>query len=144
MDDATTMKRPACRRRARRLRRRGATAVEFALVAPIVFLLFFGAIEIARLSFLHHTAENAAYEAARKAIVAGGTEQNARAEATRLLEAVQAGNNVEVDVDEEVDRVAVEVRVPVADNSWGLGRFTSGFNLVGRCTLSRETIQASP
>ena len=124
--------------------RRGATAIEFALVAPLIFLLFFGAIEIARLSFLHHTVENAAYEGARRAIVAGGTEENARQEAIRLLQAVQAGNGIGVDVEEQPDRVTVTVSLPVEQNSWSLGLFTSNFTLVGTCTLSRESIQQAP
>ncbi len=39
--------------------RRGATLVEFALVVPILFLLFFAAVEFARVAMIRHTVDNA-------------------------------------------------------------------------------------
>ena len=77
-------------------RRRGATAVEFALVAPIIFLLFLGSIEMTNLNMIRHTAMNAAYEGARQTIVAGGTADDARKESLRLLNAVHIGNGAVV------------------------------------------------
>jgi len=53
--------------------RTGATAVEFALTIPILFLLVFGAIEFSRAHMLQHTTEIAVTEAARQAIVPGAT-----------------------------------------------------------------------
>ncbi len=59
--------------RPRRSQRKGVTAVEFAFVAPIIFALFIGAIEITRLNFIRNSAANAAYEGARKAVTPGST-----------------------------------------------------------------------
>ena len=115
------------------------TAVEFAIVAPVILLLFLGAIEVTRLNFLRHTAANAAYEGARRAIIPGGTAADADAAAMRLLDVVQANQGVEIDVVESLDRVAVTVVIPVHMNSWGVSRFTSNLNIVQSCSLSRET-----
>ena len=53
--------------------RTGATAVEFAIVAPVFFLILFAMFEFSRVNVLRHTADNAAYEASRVAIIPGAT-----------------------------------------------------------------------
>ncbi len=72
----------------RKQARRGATLVEFSLVVPILFLLFFGAVEFARVAMIRHTVDNAVYEAARVAIIPGATQDEAIREARKLLNAV--------------------------------------------------------
>jgi len=57
--------------RRRSARSRGQAMVEFALVAPIFFLLLFGIIEGGRFIFYYETLSNAAREGARYAIVHG-------------------------------------------------------------------------
>jgi Flp pilus assembly protein TadG len=56
-------------------RRRGATTVEFAFVALLLFMMLFGIFEYGRFLFVFHTANNAARDAARFAVVrtGGGT-----------------------------------------------------------------------
>jgi Flp pilus assembly protein TadG len=56
-------------------RREGATTVEFAMVAMLLFMMLFGIFEYGRFLFVHHTANNAARDAARFAVVrtGGGT-----------------------------------------------------------------------
>jgi hypothetical protein len=56
-------------------KRSGATTVEFAVVALLVFVLIFGIFEYARFLFVHHITTNAARDAARFAVVrtGGGT-----------------------------------------------------------------------
>ena len=56
--------------RARR-RSRGATLVEFALVAPIFFLVLFSIVEAARFVFYYEVLNNATRDGARYAIVHG-------------------------------------------------------------------------
>jgi Flp pilus assembly protein TadG len=54
-----------------RQRRRGQALVEFALVAPVFFLLLFGIIEGGRFIFYYQVLNNATREGARYAIVHG-------------------------------------------------------------------------
>ena len=123
--------------------RRGATTVEFALVAPVIFLLFLGSIEMTNLNMIQHTAVNAAYEGARQTIVAGGTADDARQEVLRLLELARIDNGAEVDVKETPEAVMVTVRVPLNLNSWGLARFTNNVTVIQSCTLEREIVDHS-
>lgn len=50
-------------------RRRGATTVEFAFVAALLFLMLFGILEYGRFLFVYHLTTNAARDAARFAVV---------------------------------------------------------------------------
>jgi Flp pilus assembly protein TadG len=68
------------------IRQRAATiAVEFALVAPIIILMFFATIDFVRYNLLRHTASNAAYEAARHIIVPGANRDEAEGKARNIL-----------------------------------------------------------
>jgi Flp pilus assembly protein TadG len=69
-------------------RRTGAAAVEFAIVAPVFFILVIAAFEFGRINVIRHTADNAAYEGARIAMVPGATAAEAVAEAERILRIV--------------------------------------------------------
>lgn len=124
-----------------RSNRHGATTVEFALVAPIIFALFLGAIEITRMNFLRHTAANVAYEAARASIVPGAGVADGQAEAMQLLSMVGADNSVNVDINVTATTVEATVTIPVNANSWSLGRFTNNLNIVQSCRLRRELTQ---
>ncbi len=59
--------------RSRRNRRRGAVALEFAMVAPAFVLVIVVCAEFARLSMMRNLAQNAAYEGARFVMTEGGT-----------------------------------------------------------------------
>ena len=48
----------------RQTERRGATAVEFAITAPIFFIFLLASFEFGWMNVLRHSAENAAYEGA--------------------------------------------------------------------------------
>lgn len=127
------------RKRARRLQRRyGAITVEFAIVVPIIFAMFFGTIEMTRLNFIRHSAANAAYEGARKSIVPGASTQDASAEAMRLMTAVGVANGVTVSVSSTLMTMTVTVAVPVNQNAWGVAKFSSGMTITQSCTLSLE------
>lgn len=54
----------------RSMRRRGQSAVEFALVAPLLFLLMFGIVDFGRAMYYQNEITNAAREGARIAILA--------------------------------------------------------------------------
>jgi len=57
----------------RRRDRRGVTAVEFALVAPVFFLLVFMLIELGRMMMIRQSLTNAAREGCRTAVLATTT-----------------------------------------------------------------------
>jgi Flp pilus assembly protein TadG len=119
--------------------RHGAAMVELALVLPVIFIVFLGAIEVTRLNFLRHTATNVAYEAARTVIVPGSVPSEGQTLGMTLLEQVGAGNNSTVTVSRiGSDRVRAEVRIPLRNNSWGVTMFFDGA-LVQACTLTRES-----
>lgn len=103
--------------------------------------MFLGAIELTRLNFIRHTAANAAYEAARKAIVPGNTVLDAQTEALRLLNTLGVGNGASVVVDPTLNRVTVTVTIPINQNSWGLTRFTGGLNVTQSCGLTLEAVR---
>ena len=58
--------------------------VEFALVAPLFFLLLFGIIEAGRFIFYYETLNNATREGARYAIVNGANSTSSAARPDRL------------------------------------------------------------
>jgi Flp pilus assembly protein TadG len=124
------------------LRRRGATAVEFAIVSPIFFVLVIAAFEFGRLNVIRHTADNAAYEAARRAMVPGATVAEATTEAQRILRIVGTrGATVNVTpatLGPDVDRVTVTVDVPMNQNGWITPRFTRSTNIRATSTLRTE------
>ena len=126
-------------RRPSRSLRCGATTVEFAIVVPVIFALFLGTIEMTRLNFIRHSAANAAYEGARKAIIPGSSYTEATDEALRLMTAVGVSNGVTADLTTLNDTMTVTVTVPVNQNSWGVARFSSGMIITQSCTLTRET-----
>lgn len=127
------------KRRSHRNNRSGATTVEFAIVVPVIFTLFLGTIEMTRLNFIRHSAANAAYEGARKAIIPGSSYTEATDEAMRLMQAVGVSNGVTANLTTLNDTMTVTVTVPVNQNSWGALRFSSGMIVTQSCTLTKET-----
>lgn len=118
--------------------RRGALTVEFAIVAPLIFLLFLGGLELTALNFARQTLGNASYEAARKMIIPGGTTAQAQAEGIRQMNLVGISSGVAVTASQTSSSVTVQVSVPAASVSWGLVRFSSGYVLRQSCTLTKE------
>ena len=128
----------------RRAPRNGATAVEFAVVAPLVFLLFFAAYEFARLNMLRHTVEMAAFEGARRGIVQGATAGDARERARQILAAVGAvGETICVTpetIGPQTEKITVEVRLPLEPNAWVPPHFLRGVQVERQFTLGREGV----
>lgn len=134
------MKRSLTRRNSIRLRR-GATTVEFALVVPIIVLLFLSAIEVTRLNYLRHSAANAAYNGARKVIVPGGIEEEGETVALDYLRTVHAGTGARVDVVTDIENVEVTVTIPVEQNAWGILKFSRGIEISNTCILKKENVR---
>ncbi|QDU58600.1 TadE/TadG family type IV pilus assembly protein [Aeoliella mucimassa] len=125
--------------------RRGAVIVEFAICAPIFFMVIFALIEFSWLNVIRHTADNAAYEASRTAMVPGATADEAVAEAQRIMSAVGTrGATISVDpkvVTSDTSEVTVRVQVPVDNNLLLLPTFSRGRTIDTRATLRTERVE---
>ena len=122
--------------------RRGATLVEFAIVVPVVMLFTFAAIEFTRVISIRHSVDNAVYEAARLAMVPGGTAADAQNESGRLLAAMGISDYL-VDITPAVltndsPTVTVRISVPLDANSYLPQNFFAGRTLRRELTLRRE------
>lgn len=122
--------------------RRAAATVEFALCLPVVFALFFGAVEMSRLNAVRNTIDNAAYEGARRAILPGATKAKVDAKANTILTAgsirrARITMNPPI-VLSSTPRVTVTIEVQMDENSWVAPIYSKGLRLRRSCTLSRE------
>ena len=133
---------PNCQRLRDRRSRRGATVVEFALTAPVFFLFLLAAFEFGWFNVMRHTADNAAYEAARHAMVPGATAAEARNKANSILNVVGTrGANVRVTpatVTPETDEITVTIDVPMNRNALILPLFMRNTTIQAASTLRTE------
>lgn len=125
-----------------RNKRRGAAAVEFAVVAPILFMCVLGIIEFSRILWVEQQINNAAREGARRGILPNSTQSEVRAAARDWLQrvAVRRTDAVDITVDPVVipanqgGLVEVTVSVPYAQVSLVGGQ--AFWNYVGPGDLS--------
>ena len=106
------------------LPRRGAAAVEFALIAPLMLLFTFGMIEISRMMMVKNAATQATREGARMAILPSA---NAEAVRQRVREELQlmSINAATIEIEPEIissaepgSNVTVRVRISPESVSW--------------------------
>lgn len=102
--------------------RRGATAVEFAIVAQVLFACVFAAFEFSRLHVMRNMAQDAAYLTARNSMVPGASDAEAIAHAEDLLALVgtqgaQIIINDDNPIDEDSSEVHVQIRIPMSQNA---------------------------
>lgn len=129
-------------RRGGKAGRRGATAVEFAITAPVFFLFLLASFEFGWMNVMRHTADNAAYEAARTAMVPGGTAAEATAKANGILQIVGA-RNAKVTITPSVvmpdtKELTVAVDIPMDRNGLVIPKFTKTKTLHSESTLRTE------
>ncbi|HEV2968401.1 MAG TPA: TadE/TadG family type IV pilus assembly protein [Pirellulales bacterium] len=103
--------------------RRGAAAVEFALVAPVFFILLFGLIEYGRAVMVQQILTNAAREGGRVAILTTATSTSVKsAVTTYLTNAGISGATPTVSPDPATatsgQTITVQVTVPFTSVSW--------------------------
>src|SRR5258705_13186240 len=122
--------------------RRGAVAVEFAITAPIFFLFLLASFEFGWLNVIRHTADNAAYEAARAVVVPGATAAEATAKATSILNVVGArGAKIQItpaNITASTTEVTVAIDIPMSSNGLITPRFTGKTTLHSQSTLKTE------
>ena len=122
--------------------RRGAVAVEFAITAPIFFLFLLASFEFGWLNVMRHTADNAAYEAARTVVVPGATAAEATAKATSILNVVGARKaKIQItpaNITASTTAVTVAIDIPMSSNGLITPRFTGKTTLHSESTLKTE------
>ncbi len=102
----------AQRRRRKGDKRWGASAVEFAIVANIMMIMILACMEFARMNMVRNLAQDAAYFAARQAIVPGATSTEAIEEAESIMDSMLS-NGYTVTVS-EIDKDSTDITVTVA------------------------------
>jgi len=130
------------------LRRRGAAVVEFAAVAPVLFLLIFGMIEFGRMVMVQQVLTNASREGARVGILDGAT----NSEVTSVVQNYLTAANIKgAEIKTEPanianagagDSVKVIVTVPFDKVTWlPAPIFLGGKGMSASTVMRRETVQ---
>ena len=131
-------------------KRRGAAAIEFAMVAPVAFLLILASVEFGRAMFVHMLAVNAARAACRQAVIGRASNEAVLAEVKGFMQdlgirGAEATILVAGMEDEEVGEtppgvpVSVTVTIPYSENAWIPNPFyLAGKRLSGTVTMSKE------
>ena len=114
---------PVSRKRPRNQRRRysrrraetrlGASAVEFAIVANVMFVMILACMEFARMNMVRNLAQDAAYYAARHAIVPGANASEAQDQAEQIMDSMMAGGYSVTVTDVGADSTDISVTVDV-------------------------------
>ena len=132
----------------RRTSRRGASAVEFAIVAPIFFMVVLGIIEFGRMAMVQQVITNAAREGARVGILDGSTYATVDAKVRQYLNASAIkGGKVKVVPDPPSSAgfdqpVTVTVSIPFDDVSWlPAPFFIKKTVLSAEAVMRRETVE---
>lgn len=130
-----------------RRNRRGAAAVEFAVILPVFVLLIFGMIEYGRMVMVQQVITNASREGARKAVLDGATTAQVETVVEEYLASGSIGGaTVTVTPDppssaESGDPVTVAVSVPFNEVSWlPSPMYLGGKTLTATTAMRRETM----
>ncbi len=133
-----------------RRKRRAAAAVEFAVVAPLFFLLILGMVEFGRMVMVQQVVTNGSREGARLAVLDGMTTAEVTAAVTTYLTSASiSGATVAVKVNGVAaspssagygDPVTVTVSVPFNQVSWlPSPMFLGGTTMSASTIMRRET-----
>ena len=130
-------------RSARFCDRRGAAAVEFAIVAPLFFMLVVGCIEFGRALMVQQVLTNASRVGARQAITLSGTQSEVISSTTDYAAGASVpGITVNVSpnpsVAEAGDMITVDVSVPFSNISLMPPWFMSGTTLSASSVMRKE------
>lgn len=133
-----------------RRRRRGHVAVEFAMVAPIIFVFTFAAIEFGRALLAIHCMEGAAHDACRLGIIKSATADDVE---EKCADRLRTGGITEYDMTltptsltaaEQWDPITVTITSTYGDISWlPVPSYLGNIQLSASCTLPREAETAS-
>ena len=133
---------------ARRKPRRGAAAVEFAIVAPVLFAVVLGIIEVGRGLMVIHLLNNAARAGCRVGVIEGKATSDITTAVTNVLSAqgvtaegvtVQVNDgSADASTAQSGDEITVLVSIPASKVTWVPGGSYLRGNLSGQYTLRRE------
>jgi Flp pilus assembly protein TadG len=136
------------KRNPNRKARRAAAVVEFAVVAPVLFLLVFGMIEFGRMVMVQQVLTNASREGARVGILDGATTSDVTTKVNGYLTAANiSGATVTVTPDPPTnagagESVTVDVKVNFNNVTWlPVPWFLGGKQLQATTVMRRETVQ---
>lgn len=133
--------------------RSGVAAVELALLAPILFALTIGTLDICSLIFLKETAVLAAYEGARRGVGRGRTNADATDRVLEFLDErnidYSAADVVSIsspgfDHAETLENVTVTVTVPTEGNLLIASQFLGELNVSASVTMRKEFQNLNP
>lgn len=134
--------------RSYRIKRQGASVVEFAIVAPVFFLLVFGMIEYGRMVMVQQVLTNASREGARQAVLDGSTTALVTTVVTGYLSSSSiTGATVTVTPDPPGNAafgepVTVTVSVAFSQVSWiPSPMFLGGTTMSATTVMRRESLQ---
>ncbi|WP_083904724.1 TadE/TadG family type IV pilus assembly protein [Rhodopirellula sp. SWK7] len=121
-------------------KRVAATLVEFALVCNVLIVTIFTCMEFARMNMARNLAQDAAYFAARTAIVPGATAAEAEAEGERIMSSIfSSGYTVTCSpISDETEEVSVRVAVELDDVAFFLPLFLGGIELESTAKMQTE------
>lgn len=130
-----------------RSKRQGASAVEFAMVAPVFILLVFGMIEYGRMVMVQQVITNASREGARRAILDGSTETEVKTLVNNYLtNASISGATVTVTPSNLAgagsgDPITVKVEINFSQVSWlPSPMYLGATKLTASSVMRRETV----
>jgi Flp pilus assembly protein TadG len=128
--------------------RRAAAAVEFAIVAPVFFLLVMGMIEYGRMVMVQQVITNASREGARRAVLDGATTAEVQTVVNDYLASGSiSGATITVAPNpptnaEFGDPVTVSVSIPFNQVSWlPSPMYLGGKTLTATTVMRRESVQ---
>ena len=134
-----------------RMKRRGASAVEFAVVAPVLFLMIFGMIEYGRLIMVQQIITNASREGAREAVLDGATSTSVTDQVRIYLQGtsidpndVAVAFNVAPQTATAGNPVTVTLTIDFNQVSWLPGQwFLSNTTMRAQTTMRREALASN-
>lgn len=134
---------PRKRRNHQRDSRRGAAVVEFAIIAPLFFLLVVGCIEFGRALMVQQILTNASRVGAREAITLNSTESEViNATSSYATNASLSGVVVSVNPSPAAaqagDMITVNISVPFGNVSWMPTWFLGGTTLNASSVMRKE------
>ena len=97
--------------------RTGASAIEFALVAPALVILVLGLMEWSRFEMIRQVSSTAAFAAARAGTLPGTTESEMEQRVDEILSVYAISNAMRTGT-LTADEANVSISIPMADNSW--------------------------